>query len=53
VKERLILPVSILISAVLILIGLNILSNTIQNRPFAGAPNVPSYIEVSTKQADE
>ena len=52
-KERLLLPVSILISAVLVLIGLITLSNTIQNRPFAGTPNFPSYIEVQTKQAGE
>ena len=48
-KERLLLPVSILISAVLVLIGLMTLSNTIQNRPYAGM--FPSYIEVSTNQA--
>jgi hypothetical protein len=52
-KERLLLPVSILIGAVLILIGLTALSNTIQNRPLAGTPNYPSYYEVPTKQADE
>ena len=52
-RERLLLPVSILISAVLILIGLSTLSNTIQNRPVSGASNFPSAIEVSTKQAAE
>ena len=52
-KERLLLPASILVSAFLVLIGLITLSNTIQNRPFAGPSSVPSYIEVSTKQANE
>ena len=52
-KERLLLPASILISAVLVLIGLITLSNTIQSRPFAGTSNIPPYIEVSTKQADD
>ena len=51
-KERL-LPISILVSAVLVLIGLITLSNTIQNRPVAGTPSFPSYIEVSTDQASE
>ena len=49
-RERLLLPVSILISAVLVLIGLMTLSNSIQNRPVTGVSNFPSTIEVSTKQ---
>ena len=52
-KERSLLPISILISAALILFGLITLSNTIQNRPVTGASNYPSSIEVSTKQAAE
>jgi len=52
-KERLLLPISILISAVLILVGLFTLSNTIQNRPFAGTPNILPSIEVSTAQSSE
>ena len=51
-KERL-LPISILISAVLILVGLITLSNTIQNRPVAGVSNFPSSIEISTNQASD
>ena len=51
-KEHL-LPVSILISAVLILIGLTTLSSTVQNRPFAGTPYIPSSIEVTTNQAGD
>ena len=47
-KKHLLLPVSILISSVLILIGLTTLSNTIQGRPFAETPYIPSSIEVST-----
>ena len=52
-KERSFLPLSILICAILILIGLIKLSNTIQNRPFAGTPNIPPSIEVSTKQTSD
>jgi len=52
-KDHLILPASILISAVLILIGLITLSNTIQHKPIAGAPGFPSSIEFSTEQASE
>jgi len=51
-KERL-LPMSILIAAVLVLIGLTKVSNTIQNRPFAGTPYIPSNIEVTTAQSSE
>ena len=52
-KERFLLPGSILVSAILILIGLSTLSNTIQNRPFAGTPNIPQSIEVFTAQPKE
>ena len=52
-KERYLLPVSIVISAVLILFGLTKLSNTIQNRPVAGTPYIPSSFEVSTAQSAE
>jgi len=52
-KERLSLPVSILIAAVLVLIGLITVSNTIQNRPVAGMLNFPSYIDVSSNQASD
>ena len=52
-KERFLLPGSILVSAVLILIGLSTLSNTIRNRPFAGTPYIPSSIEVTTAQSLE
>jgi len=52
-KERLSLSISILIAAVLVLIGLTTLSNTIQNRPFAGTPYIPSSIEVTTAQSSE
>jgi len=51
-KERF-LPISILISAVIVLVGLIILSNTIQNRPFAGTSNIPSSIEVTSAQSSE
>ena len=47
------LPISILISAILVLIGLNIISNTIRNRPPAGTSYVPSSIDVKTEQASE
>ena len=52
-KERLSLPISILIAAILVLIGLIKVSNTIQNRPFAGTPYIPSSIEVTTAQSSE
>ena len=49
-KERF-LPISILISSVIVLVGLITLSNTIQNRPFAGTPHIPSSIEVTSAQS--
>ena len=52
-RERLTLPISIFIAAVLVLTGLITLSNTIQNRPFAGISNLPSYVEVKTEQPSE
>ena len=52
-KERLSLPISILIAAVLVLIGLITLSNTIQNRPVAGTSYFPSSIDVSSNQASD
>ena len=52
-KERLILPASILINAVLILIGLMISSNTIRSRSVAATPYIPSSFEVNTEQAPE
>jgi len=52
-KERLSLPLSIVIAAVLILIGLIKVSNTIQNRPSAGTPYFPPSIEVTTAQSPE
>jgi hypothetical protein len=52
-KERIFLPISIIISAALILTGLITLSNTIQNRPFAGTSYFPSSIDVNTEQSSE
>ena len=52
-KERTFLPISILIGAALILIGMVTLSNTIRNRPFAGTPYIPSSIEVTSGQSSE
>ncbi|MCL1828493.1 MAG: hypothetical protein FWG32_03245 [Oscillospiraceae bacterium] len=52
-KERIILPISIIFGAVLILAGLITLSNAIRNRPFAVTSNIPSSIEVKTEQASE
>jgi len=45
------LPISILLSAVIICAGMFSLSNTIQNRPFAGTPYIPSSLEVDIGQA--
>ena len=51
-KERL-LPISILISGVLILFGLLTLSDTIRSRPVAGPASFPSSIELSANQASD
>ena len=51
-KDRF-LPISIIISAVIICVGLFSVSQAIKNRPFAGTPNIPSYIEVSQKQTGD
>ena len=52
-KDKILLPISILISSVLILAGLITLSNTIQNKSFAGISNIPPNIEVKTEQSSE
>ena len=52
-KERVLLSVSILVSAALILTGLVILSVTIRDRPIAGTPHFPSSIEVAMNQDNE
>jgi len=51
-KERL-LPISILISAVLVLVGLVSLSNTIKNRPIDGTPSIYPSTVVQSAQTPE
>ena len=46
-------PISIMISAGLILIGLLFLSSAIKNRPVASTPDIPSSIAVQTEQAHD
>ena len=51
-KDRF-LSISIIISAVIVCVGLFSVSQAINNSPFAGTPNIPSYIEVSEKQTGD